>query len=532
MRHKPQHPIMSLTRRRLLQGTLSSAAGLVAWYQGWPRLRTAAAQKREPSGQMTWAVHIQIAPTWFDPAETPGIITPFMFMYAMHDALLKPMPDNPMAPSLATTWQESSDGLTYDFELRQGVKFHNGDPFTAEDVKFSFERYKGTSAGDLKQKVKAVEIVNPHYIRFQLHEPWPDFLTFYATPAAGVGWIVPKNYTEKIGSEKFKEQPIGLGPYRFVHYQPGVELILEANTDYWRKVPHVKRLVLKGVPEATTRLAMLKKQEADVAYALFGALGEEVRRDPNLKLEPVVPPTTQWIVFTYQQYDPKSPWYDKRVRLAANHAINRQAVNESETLGYSIPTGSIMPRKFDGALPLEPYAYDPKKAKQLLTEAGYPNGFDARDCTVDIAFTGLGEALVNDLTAVGIRTTMRPMERAPDQAAHREKTHKTLALQGSGAFGSAATRLDAFVASKGAQSWIKDPEIDAWYAQQAKERDRKKREALLHQIQQKLYHEVRFIPIWELGGLHASGPRVAVSGVGLIPLFAFSGPYEDVQLNS
>src|SRR2546426_1014457 len=151
MRHKPQHPIMSLTRRRLLQDTLSSAAGLAAWYQGWPRLRTAAAQQREPRGQMTWAVHIQIAPTWFDPAETPGIITPYMFMYAIHDALLKPMPDNPMAPSLATTWHESPDGLTYDFELRQGVKFHNGDPFTAEDVKFSFERYKGTAAGELKK---------------------------------------------------------------------------------------------------------------------------------------------------------------------------------------------------------------------------------------------------------------------------------------------------------------------------------------------------------------------------------------------
>ena len=237
-------------------------------------------------------------------------------------------------------------------------------------------------------------------------------------------------------------------------------------------------------------------------------------------------------MFTYQQYDPKSPWYDRRVRLAANHAINRQAVNEAETLGYSIPTGSIIPRKFDGVLVLEPYPYDPKKAKQLLTEAGYANGFEAGDCTVDIAFTGLGEALVNDLTAVGIRTKMRPMERAPDQAAHRDKTHKTLALQGSGAFGNAATRLDAFVHSKGSQSWIKDPEIDEWYAQQAKERDRQQRKALLHKIQQKLYDEVRFLPIWDLGGLGASGPRVAVSGLGLIPMYAFSGPYEDVQLKS
>ena len=532
MRHHPQHLIPSLTRRRFLQSTMGGIAGLAVWQQGWPRLCTAAAQKRGPSGQMVWAIHIQIAPTWFDPAETPGIITPFMFMYAMHDALLKPMPDNPMAPSLATAWQESPDGLAYDFVLRQGVKFHNGDPFTAEDVQFSFERYKGTGAAELKKRVKAVEIVTPHQVRFQLQEPWPDFLTFYATPATGVGWIVPKNYTEKLGNEKFKEQPVGLGPYRFVHYQAGVELVLEANPDYWRQVPHVNRLVLKSVPDATTRLAMLKKREADVAYALFGTLGEEVRRDPNLKLEPVLPPTTQWVVFTYQQYDPASPWYDKRVRLAANHAINGQAINEAETLGYSIPSGSIVPRKFDGALVLEPYPFDPKKARELLKEAGYPNGFEAGDCTVDNAFTGLGEAIVNDLVAVGIRARMRPVERAADQAAHREKTHKTLAVQGSGAFGSAATRLDTFVTSKGAQSWIKDPEIDDWYAQQARERDRQKRQMLLHRIQQKLYEEVRFIPIWDLGGLHASGPRVAVSGVGLIPLFAFSGPLEEVQLKA
>jgi peptide/nickel transport system substrate-binding protein len=365
-----------------------------------------------------------------------------------------------------------------------------------------------------------------------LHEPWPDFLTFYATPATGVGWIVPKHYTEKIGSAKFKEQPVGAGPYRFVQCPPGVELVLEANPDYWRKVPHVKRLVMKSVPDPTTRLAMLKKQEADVAYGLRGALGEEVRRDPNLKLETTVPPGTHWVVFTYQQYDPTSPWYDTRVRLAANHAINRQVINEAETLGYSRPTGSIIPRKFDGALLLEPYTYDPKKARQLLVEAGYAHGFEAGKCTVDIDFTGLGEAIVNDLTAVGIRTTLRPVERAADQAAHREKTYKTLALQSSAALGSAATRLGAFVTSTGAQSWIKDPEIDAWYAQQATERDRQKRQALLHKIQQKLYDEVRFLPIWEIGGLHGPGPRVAVSGLGLIPLVFFSAPYEDVQLKS
>jgi peptide/nickel transport system substrate-binding protein len=481
---------------------------------------------------MTWAIHVNIAPLWFDPAETLSIITPYMFLYAMHDALVKPMPDNPLAPSLALRWSESADGLMYDFELRPGVKFHNGDPFTAEDVQFSFERYTGAGAPVLKKKVKAVEVVKPHQVRFHLHEPWPDFLTFYATPATGAGWIVPKNYTEKIGSEKFKEQPIGLGPYRFVHYQPGVELVLEANTDYWRKTPHVKRLVMKSIPDATTRLAMLKRQEADVAYGLLGTLGEEVRRDPNLKLEPVLPPGTQWIVFAEAYHDPKSPWADKRVRQAANHAINRQAINEAETLGHSVLSGSIIPHKFEGALRLEPYAYDPKKARQLLKEAGYANGFEAGECAVDNVYTSVGEAVVNDLVAAGIRATLRPMERAANQAALREKTYKHLAFQGSGAFGNAATRLEAFVHSKGGQSWMKDPEIDVWYEQQAVERDRKKREALLHTIQQKLYDEALFAPMWELGFLCASGPRAAVSGLGLIPLFAYSGPYEDVRLKS
>ena len=122
-----------------------------------------------------------------------------------------------------------------------------------------------------------------HHVRFHLHEPWPDFTTFYGTMATGVGWIVPKKYIEKIGSEAFKNQPVGLGPYRLVSQQPGLDVVLEANMDSWRKTPHVKRLVMKSVPEATTRLAMLKQQEADVAYGIFGPLAEEVRRGPELE---------------------------------------------------------------------------------------------------------------------------------------------------------------------------------------------------------------------------------------------------------
>src|SRR5439155_231653 len=175
-----------------------------------------------PAGQMTWAVHVSLAPTWFDPAEHTGIITLMMVLYAVHDALVKPMPGNPMAPSLAESWTVSKDGLSYEFVLRKGVVFHNGDPFTAEDVKFSFERYKGAAAKLLKDKVAAVEIVDPFRVRFRLKEPWPDFMTFYATPASGAGWIVPKKYVEKVGDEGFKKAPVGAGPYKLTSFNPGI----------------------------------------------------------------------------------------------------------------------------------------------------------------------------------------------------------------------------------------------------------------------------------------------------------------------
>jgi peptide/nickel transport system substrate-binding protein len=522
---------LSLTRRRFLQGSVGGVAGLTAWLHGWPRLLAAPAAKDEPSGQMTWAVHVTIAPTWFDPAETPAIITPFMLMYALHDAMFKPMPEHAMAPCLATQWKQSPDGLTYDFELRQGVTFHNGDPFTSEDVQYSFERYKGGGNALLKAKVKAVEIVDPYHVRFHMNEPWPDFMTFYGTPATGAGWIVPKKYVEKVGTDEFKRSPIGLGPYRVVEHQPGVELVLEANTRYWRKVPSVKRIVLKSVPEATTRLAMLKKREADVAYAMYGPLAEEIQRDPSLKLEPVVGQSVQWISIV-DQYEPKSPWADKRVRLAASMAFNRQAVNEAEMLGYSVLTGSIVPRKMEYALPLEAYPYDPKRAKELLKEAGYPNGFDAGECSTENVYAPVVEALVNDLGAIGIRAKVRAVERAAMVAAQGEKRVKNLTRQGSGAYGNAATRIEAFMTSAGAQSSLKDAEIDAWYAEQAMELDTKKREAILHKIQQKAYDEALFIPIFELGFLCASGPRVAVSGLGLIPAYIYSGPFEEVRLKA
>ena len=483
-----------------------------------------------PEGQLTWAFHVSLAPAWFDPAETTGIITPFKFLYAIHDALVKSMPGNALAPSLAESWTVSPDGLAYEFVLRRGVTFHNGDPVTAEDVKFSMERYRGAGSGPFKARVAAIDIVDPHRIRFRFKEPWPDFLTFYGTPATGAGWVVPRKYVEKVGDDGFKKAPIGAGPYKFVSFTAGVELVLEAYEPYWRKSSSVKRLVFKAVPEEVTRLAMLKRGEADIAYSIRGALAEELRRTPGLTLAPNYPPGTFWLVFPDQWTTPGSPWADKRVRLAANYAIDRQAINQAETLGFSKITGSIIPTTFEFFWAPPAPLFDPAKARRLLTEAGYPNGFDAGDYYCDASYANLGEAAVNYLNAVGIRTKLRPLERAAFIAQNRDKKFKNIIQTASGAAGNAATRLDAFVAAGGTFTYGTYPDIEGLIREQAGEMDPKKREAILHRIQQMIQERAMVAPIWELAFLNGYGPRVAESGLTLIAGHPYSAPYEDLRL--
>src|SRR3954447_11177025 len=328
--------------RRLAGAAMLGVAALF----GGPGLSSA---QGKPEGEIKFAVYVTIPPAWLDPGETsPGNLTPFWMQYALHDALVKPMPGQHMAPSLAESWAESPDKLSYEFKLRQGVKFHNGDPFTAEDVKFSFERAK---AAQLKEKVKEVQIVDPHKVRFVLNEPWPDFMTAYGTLWSAAGWITPKKYFEQVGSDGYKKNPVGLGPYKFVSMKPGIELVLEANEEYWGNKPSVKRLVYLSVPESTTRLAMLKRGEADIAYLLEGQLAESIKDDPKLKLGFSGGIGTHHLDF-FDMWDAKSPWHGPRVRKAASLAIDRQGLSEAETLGASKPTGGIVLKSMQYALPI------------------------------------------------------------------------------------------------------------------------------------------------------------------------------------
>ena len=495
----------------------------------WAALGGRAAVAAPPDGTLAIGVHVTLVSRWLDPGETEGLITPFMVLYALHDALVKPMPGGIMTPSLAESWTLAKDGVTYEFVLRKNAKFHNGDPVTAEDVKFSFERYKGSGAKLLKDRVKEIQVVAPNRVRFVLKEPWPDFMAFYGTSATGAGWIVPKKYIERVGEEAYKRAPVGAGPFKFASFTPGVELTLDAFPEYWRKAPQVKRLIMRSIPDETTRAAAVKTGEVDAAYLFVGPVAEDLKRSPGVRVVAPLLYGIYWLDFL-DQWDPKSPWHDRRVRQAASLVIDRNAINQAEMLGLGKAAGAFVPPEFDFALRLDPPAFDPKKAKQLMVEAGYPNGFDAGDLTPLPPYTTVAEAVGGNLQTIGIRTSVRTMERATFLTAWREKKLRGLLIGATGAAGNAATRLEAFFTKGGTYPYGTRPEIDDLFQRQAAENDRKQREALLHQIQKIVADQTLVAPIFQQAFLWGVGPRVEQPGAGLIQGYPYAAPCEDLKL--
>jgi len=488
------------------------------------------ATAQNPTDHVTVSFHVTLAPSWFDPSAAPPQITPFGVMYAIHDALVRPLPGQKIGNSLAESWTESRDGMTYEFKLRRGLTFHNGDPLTAEDVRFSFERYQGAGAREFRARVRQLEVVDPLTVRFHLKEPWPDFMTFYGTTATAAAIVLPKKYFEQVGADGFRQRPVGAGPYRFVSQRPGVDIVLEAVPTYWRHAPHVRRLVLKSVPDGTTRLAMLKSGETDFALFLDGPEALSVKGDARYTLVATRHASIFWIEFA-DQWDPKSLWHDKRLRSAVNYALDRKTTSEAACLGFCPPAGVIVPRVMDFALQVAPLPYDPQKAKQLLAEAGFPNGVDAGEFVPIPGFATVGEAALNNLNAVGIRMRMRLLERAAFYAAWQDKKLRGLFLTAVGNSGNAASRVESFMYSKGSYAYGGYPDIDELFLQQARERDVAKREALLHRIQQLTIDRVMYAPIMDLRGLIGVGPRVAEHTINAMPMYAFPS-YEDVRLRT
>jgi peptide/nickel transport system substrate-binding protein len=451
----------------------------------------------------------------------------------MHDALVKPMPGKSFSPSLAESYEIAPDNKSATFKLRQGIKFHDGSPVTPDDVKFTYEQYRGASASLLKSKLERIDLPDNRTVKFIFKEPFLDFLTVYGSPASGAAWVVPKAYYEKVGKDGFKNAPIGAGPYRFVRQTPGNEIEFEAFPDYWRKSPSVKTIVVRGVPEAATRLSLLQTGEIDALYQVPGELIDTVKKDTKLRLSAAMSAST-WIEMIPDR--PDSPLSDPRIRQAVSLAVDRKAINEAELGGMSPIEGNWIPAEWPGAVQRPIPSMDVEKAKQLMAEAGQSSGFDVSMITALPPNNSWAERVASQLRALNIKTNVNVMERAAfyDGLAPGPNRLKGFVIQFSAAPGDAAARIRENVLCKGAFSGTCVADVDQRMAKYDASTDVAERKQILDDVQNSLVDQWVLVPLVRSVLIVAAGPRLANPKmediVGSIPQYIWFGPWEDLQV--
>lgn len=480
-----------------------------------------------PQGVLKQAIHWGFSADWLDPGSTGYTGAAQLPMYLFYDALLKPMPDGTYTPSLAESYTMSPDAKVFEFKIRKGVKFHNGDAMTAEDVVFSYTRYKAGLAKFIHEKTAKVEAVNPYLVRIQFKEPFPDFLDYFLPGTTTIGWVVPKKYIEKVGDAGFKKNPVGCGPYKFVEFVPGVKLGGEAYEQFWRKVPNIKRMEFITVTETATRLAMVKRGEVDVATLMIDVFYQDVKKDPKLRLLVPFSPS-QRLVYIPAQWDPKSPWADARVRKAASLAVDRKTLADIHMPG-SAPLGSLGLEGDPFALFFPPDPYDPAGAKKLLAEAGYPKGVNVGKLyPADGGYMAFGEQVATYWKAVGINAEVVFLDRLAWQAMREGGKMKDAAFVDPTIAPTIGGRLN-YLFSAG--NYGNYPDIQALWDKYRKEVSPKVRKELIGRVQTLIHEKTMFIPLASNNSPAAFGPKVKGNPYMVQPLIWFTAPFEDIELN-
>ncbi len=481
-----------------------------------------------PKGVLKASVHWGISADWLDPS-MPSLGNASEFVLRLfHDSLVKQMPEGLYTPCLAESWTIRPDYKVFEFKLRKGVKFHNGDEMTAEDVVFTFRRYKGTNIKIFREKLEKVEALNPHLVRVTFKKPFPNFFEYFLTGTSTVGWVLPKKYIEKVGDAKFKKNPIGCGPYKFVEFKPDQRMVGEAFEGFWRKVPHIKRMEFYFIKELPTRYAMIKRGEIDIATLIQDVFYEKVKNDPSLRLlNPLSP--TNWVVYMTNQWDPKSPWSDPRVRKAASLAIDRKSIADIHMPGGK-PHGTLGLEGDPEGIELAPDPYDPGRAKKLLAEAGYPKGFHGGTYVpYDGPYWPYSEQIANYWKAIGITFDSVLVDRAAWRAKRRGGMKGTTFLD---------VTMQATIGGRleyllGPLKYGTYPDIQALWERYVATVEPAKRKELIGQIQKMIYDRTMFITLNTVTSPAAIGPKVKGDPYKIkrpYPLWYIS-PMEDVELN-
>jgi peptide/nickel transport system substrate-binding protein len=495
-------------------------------------------QKVVPKGKLVLAWHAGLASRWLDPQEHDGTATPDNFFTAIHDGLIK----NQGAAlydhlALAEKFTFAQDAKSATFVLRKGLKFHNGDPVTPQDVKFSYESYRGAKADVFKKKTDRVEIVDDRTVKLVFKEPFLDFPTLFGTAnVAAPGWVVPEKYYKQVGPDGFKQKPIGAGPYKLVKHEPGVKIELEAFEGYYRPV-HVKHLVMTSIPEAATRVAMIERGEADIVYNVPGQLIAKVGKLPGVTLAPVLSGSF-FLEFPGFQ-DAKNPFRDKRVREAVSLAIDRRAMNQAETANLGKVTGNWINDDVQYAIEWPELTRNVEKAKQLLKEAGYANGFDVDWVTPLPTFYSRGDRIISQLREVGIRGKLQSMERGIFfqrlQGGLKEWAGTQIILHGARIGGSWSYWYEAHVKCGGFNSrdrlCVKD--LDGKFEQYERSINPAERKKLAEEIQRAILENHYLVPVFRHAFVNAIGPNViAQKWQDVFPTITtgYAYPWEDIKV--
>jgi peptide/nickel transport system substrate-binding protein len=327
----------------------------------------------------------------------------------MFDSLLHRNAKLEYEPSLATSWKAVSDTV-WEFKLRRNVKFHNGDTLTAEDVKYSIDRVidpakKSPQYGNVRA-IKEVKIIAPDTVHVVTDKPFPlllERLVFFP--------IVPKKHVEKVGDQAFgATAPVGTGPWKFVEWKRDQYIKLEAFDGHWRGKAPFKTLVFRAIPEVATQVAELKTGGVDIVRNVSADLVPDLKAHPQTYISAI-----PILRVHYVMLDMRSAPFDKKaVRQAANYAIDKPAVIQKLMGGFGSQVATVVqPAAFGHDPAVTPYPYDPKKAKELMAQAGYANGVDVTLHSATVPFRPVFEAISQMLTEVGIRATPKMWDPGP-----------------------------------------------------------------------------------------------------------------------
>jgi peptide/nickel transport system substrate-binding protein len=476
----------------------------------------------KPQGTLTIAQHFALDPGWLDPVEHSYSGTQQAYDYFVQDALIKAMPQGVATYSLAEHAEMSADYKEAAFRLRPGLKFQDGEPLTAADVKWTYENFKGARAKLFHDKLDHIQIIDDRTIVFHFKQPFLDFMELYNGNVSGIGWIVPRHYYAKVGHKGFVLHPIGAGPYKLESQQPGIQMVFKAWDGYWRRAPATETIIVKGIRDPAARLAGLETGELDLAYGMTGRLLPRVMKDKNLRWDKNFT-SAWWLAFPGYQ-DKTSPFHDKRVREAVSLAINRAFLVREETQGIGIPWGNWISSEQSDALRgngtgkgLPVPEYNPAKAKHLLAEAGYPQGFDFDWYVPFVPYFDMGQRILADLRAVGIRGKLQVLEgpafRAKIGAGRKGFPGDRTIVQNIDTR-SAAEDIGIYSVCGGPASFVCDPNVEALWKKYQSSLDEEDRLGILASIQRLLIHEYYFVPLYMNPFVHAVGPRVLPPGDG------------------